>query len=952
MPALDQLTIEITAETSKATRAIASLAKSLNSLSQVGNVSKTVKTVEQMVKALGKLGDSEGVKKASSGINRLANSLTKLSEATKAISGMEEIRQKLDGLSDLAKATPAIQALSKFERTTHKASSATSGFGRKLIALPFEHLKSKVVGLIKPLGNLWRSFKRIAMYRALRTALKEITQGFATGVKNLYAWSGLVGNSFKGTMDSLATSMNYLRNSLGAMVSPLLDALAPAVDVLVDKFVDLVNLVNQFFATITGKTSWRKALKTQKEYADNTNDAAAAQAKLNHQLMAFDELNNISPNSPSGGRGGGSDDGVSADDFEELPLPDWAQDIKDAIDRGDWAGAGEALAEKLNGLINGWDSEAAGKALGQKLQNALTAYVSFMKKMDWEGLGTKIAGYLNGFLDKVDPETLGQAIVAKFNAAIGLLEGFASRFDWKAAGEWIAGVIVGAVTGIDWETLGSLVADLAGGILDLLKAGIVKLADSSGDILSAIGDFFTGLGWDGLLDVVTLATIVKGFKALFKAVFGDEGLISTVKTKMGAMIKKATEGLGGVAGGTALTIGIALAVKATGDLVDNIKQYGAAEGVIKTFGKDADLADFFAGSFAGVGGTTLIFEALMQIKMDMQTEDLKKKLASKPVQNAIKFINGMLRLAGLEEIKIDFDFPGLEQGRKDSYNLDNNLDGLKKTYTTTVNAKNLTGNTNNANKFKTALVDVNGTIYRTTVTTSGLTGNTKNATSYKDNLEGIKGKTYSSTVKTTGLTTNSENSTTLKDNLFGVAGKTISTIFSATGLDLGAEQASTVKSNLTGVNNKTFWTTLSSSTLTEAANSAQKMYNNLYNSSNKTWKINVEPNFVNGSIGPGTYPGFAAGGFPSVGTAFVAGEAGPELVGTINGRTGVVSANEISGIGDAIYNTGEAEAALLKEQNALLRQILAKTGITLTPNAAAGKWVSQAQTAYARATGG
>lgn len=915
---------------------------------QIKQTGAGVSRITKLTDALDKLAASAGkVSTSAKAIQSLGDSI-KQASASGVAEGIKQTAEQMGKVSDGA--SEAAKTVNTFRQSVGKTTTHTHKFAKALLLTPVTAFANKVTGLLKPLGNLWRSFKRIAMYRALRTALKEITQGFATGVKNLYAWSGLVGNSFKGTMDSLATSLNYLRNSLGAMVSPLLDALAPAVDVLVDKFVDLVNLVNQFFATMTGKTTWRKALKTQKEYADNTNDAAAAQARLNHQLMGFDELNNISTSSPSGRGGGGSDDGVSADDFEELPLPDWAQDIKDAIDRGDWAGAGEALAEKLNGLINGWDSEAAGKALGQKLQNALTAYVSFMKKMDWEGLGTKIAGYLNGFLDKVDPETLGQAIVAKFNAAIGLLEGFASRFDWKAAGEWIAGVIVGAVTGIDWETLGSLVADLAGGILDLLKAGIVKLADSSGDILSAIGDFFTGLGWDGLLDVVTLVTIVKGFKSLFKAVFKDDGLISSVKTQMGTMLNSAAAGFGGVAGAIPLTVGIVLSLKLIGDAVDNIKTYGYPEGLFKTLGKDADFADFFAGSMAGATVPALIGEVLYKIKTDMETKQLKKKLASKTVQNAIKFINGILRLAGLKEIQLDFSFPGLEQGRKDSYNLDNNLGGLKKTYTTTVNAKNLTGNTTNANKYKTALLDVNGKTYRTTVTTSGLTGNTTNSTKYKSNLENIKGKTYSSTVKTSGLTTNSENSTTLKDNLFGVAGKTIKTIFSATGLDLGAEEASTVKSSLTGVNNKTFWTTLSSSTLTDAANSAKKLYDNLNNSA-KTWTVKV-----NGQIeltDPGKkYIMEASGGYVSAGTAFIAGEAGPELVGTINGRTGVVSANEISGIGDAIYNTGETEAALLAEQNALLRQILAKTGITLTPNAAAGKWVSQAQTAYARATGG
>ena len=903
-----------------------------------------------MVKALGKLGDSEGVKKASSGISRLATSLGKLQEAADGIKQMDDIRAKLDGLSDLAKATPAVKALSNFNESARKTSSGVSGFGKKLISVPWEAFKNKVTGVIKPLGNLYNSFKRIAMYRALRTALKEITQGFAIGVKNLYAWAGLVGNSFVGTMDSLATSMNYLRNSLGAMVSPLLDALAPAVDILVDKFVDLVNLVNQFFATMTGKTTWRKALKTQKEYADNTNDAAAAQAKLNHQLMAFDELNNISVSSPSGRGGGGSDDGVSADDFEEMELPDWAQDIKDAIDRGDWSGAGEALANKLNEKIEEWDASGLGDAIGEKIENAIKLYNGFMDNVKWKEIGDKVAEFLNHAIGTIDGEDLGHAIVAAFNAAIGFLDGFTGNFDWSAAGTWLVDVIVGAITGINWEDAGDLVKNLAGGLLDMIEAGIKELWNKKGEILQSIGDFFTGLGWDGLLDVVKLATIVAGFKLLFNAVFADGGLISSVKSQMGTMLNTAAAGFGGVAGAIPLTVGIVLALNLIGDVVDNIKTYGYPEGLFKTLGKDANFADFFAGSLAGATVPALIGEALYKIKVDMETEYLKKKLASKPVQNAIKFINAMLRLAGLKEIQIDFDFPGLEQGRKDSYNLDNNLGGLKKTYTTTVNAKNLTGNTTNANKYKTALVDVDGKTYRTTVSTSGLTGNTKNATSYKDNLEGIKGKTYSSTVKTSGLTTNSENSTTLKDNLLGMAGKTIKTVFSALGLDSGAEEASTVKSSLTGVNNKTFWTTLSSSTLTDAANSAKKLYDNLNNSA-KTWTVKV-----NGQIeltDPGKkYKLEASGGYVSAGTAFIAGEAGPELVGTINGRTGVVSANEISGIGDAIYNTGETEAALLAEQNALLRQILAKTGITLTPNAAAGKWVAQAQTAYARATGG
>jgi hypothetical protein len=90
-----------------------------------------------------------------------------------------------------------------------------------------------------------------------------------------------------------------------------------------------------------------------------------------------------------------------------------------------------------------------------------------------------------------------------------------------------------------------------------------------------------------------------------------------------------------------------------------------------------------------------------------------------------------------------------------------------------------------------------------------------------------------------------------------------------------------------------------------------------------------------------------------MGDLFIANEAGPELVGSINGRTAVASNQEITGISDAVRDTGETEAELLREQNRLLRQLLSKSNsVTLAPTAAAGRWVAQSQAAYARATGG
>ena len=87
---------------------------------------------------------------------------------------------------------------------------------------------------------------------------------------------------------------------------------------------------------------------------------------------------------------------------------------------------------------------------------------------------------------------------------------------------------------------------------------------------------------------------------------------------------------------------------------------------------------------------------------------------------------------------------------------------------------------------------------------------------------------------------------------------------------------------------------------------------------------------------PGTYtvlkksaagmPTFASGGFPTMGSMFIAGETygQTEWLGDINGRTGVVGGEEITGIRDAIVNTSNAEMQLLRQQNTLLQGILAK----------------------------
>lgn len=75
--------------------------------------------------------------------------------------------------------------------------------------------------------------------------------------------------------------------------------------------------------------------------------------------------------------------------------------------------------------------------------------------------------------------------------------------------------------------------------------------------------------------------------------------------------------------------------------------------------------------------------------------------------------------------------------------------------------------------------------------------------------------------------------------------------------------------------------------------------------------------------------GYATGGFPTTGSLFYANEYGPELIGTLHGKTAVANNDEITGIANAVYSTGQTEASLLQTAVGLLSVIAEKEfGIT------------------------
>lgn len=373
-------------------------------------------------------------------------------------------------------------------------------------------LKTAVSGAAKKFAGFTRSFGRIAMYRAVRFVLSQISNAFKEGTNNCYQYSKAIGGKLASSMDRIASSFLYVKNSIGAMVAPLINAVAPAIEYVADKAVDLINALNQLFAKLSGASSWTKAVKTQTEYAEAAGNAADAAKNL---TAGFDELNVLSD---SGGRGGadGMDYGSM---FEEVQLDGgfakWTDQIKEAIANGDWSSVGQVLGEKIDGLIGSIDLAAIGTKLGSGINAIFETVHATISAVDFGNIGAGIAGLLSNAVAEIDFNTVGATFAQKWTILADTIYGFVTTFDWSGLGLAIADFISGWFEEVDLTKAVQTLQELALGIFESLSQAISNVewykigaeimdAIESIDWVSLLGDLGTFLSdaVAGLLDLL------------------------------------------------------------------------------------------------------------------------------------------------------------------------------------------------------------------------------------------------------------------------------------------------------------------------------------------------------------------------------------------------------------------------------------------------------------------
>lgn len=484
MADIDNLTIRVNATARNATAGIDAMIRTLSRLNGQTNANNSNLGImnarlNQMTRYFNDVANAARnantqINLANRGIN---NSGRSARSGTMGISRFWHALQHINGRT-FGRASRVIS--NGFKTISNAAIGAGKGFVQMLGSAPasmFGAIGKRISDITGRVGKLFKQIGRIAFMRAIRAAIRGITKAISEGIGNLYQWSLLVDRTFADSMDRIAASAQYLKNSIGAMAAPLIESLAPAIDVVVDKFVNAINVVNQFFAAMTGQNVYTAARKIPTEWAENETEKAMKSLKdLKKTILGFDELNVLNKDNRSDAQKNGKTVADYRNMFEvrtvESSIANFAKTIRDAFNSGNWTNIGTIAADKLTGWVNKIDWAGLGTKLGNGINRLVEVYNGFMSKFEFVNLGAKFAGGFNSLLDTVNWDGLGKAFTQKLNAIADTIRGFAANFEWGKAGTIFGSTLNSLFYNFKWSSLTEAFTTGITGIITALQNAV------------------------------------------------------------------------------------------------------------------------------------------------------------------------------------------------------------------------------------------------------------------------------------------------------------------------------------------------------------------------------------------------------------------------------------------------------------------------------------------------
>ena len=339
----------------------------------------------------------------------------------------------LNIISNMSGATAQVN---EFTKAMKAASSAVSATGKQVastgsaVRSTASHVASLGKSVKKTTGfftKFNKSLGRIAFYRAIRSAIRYVTDSFKQGLDAAYNWSkqqGGMNAKLAGAMDALSAASGRMKLQLGAAFGGLITAIEPILIRIINLVTAAADAITRFFAVLNGSGYYKKAVGGLEDVGTA---AGGAGKKVKGLLAAWDELNVIGKE--SGGGGGGS----SGTDYSGMY--EWA----DA--ESDWAT-----------LFQNGDFFGIGQKIGDALGNIAQKFTEFLQKPEIQNFGKNLADALNGAVEnEEDWYKVGESIGTAIGTVTKWIVDFFDNVDWPQVQEAIKSFVKGVNDGLDKE---------------------------------------------------------------------------------------------------------------------------------------------------------------------------------------------------------------------------------------------------------------------------------------------------------------------------------------------------------------------------------------------------------------------------------------------------------------------------------------------------------------------
>ena len=439
--------------------------------------SQAAKELNKLESKIGKLKDS--IAKAESSRTPIVEQLKEAQDAAvKAYARVEELKSALaeseyktspEGLTDpdtfyaeLQKQAQIKAELAEQEKIMHTKEDEAQKLEKADTEI-LEKLKDQTAELEKAqtrAGELTKQITDASKGKDIKAAFESASASLKSGTKNILKWgagiTGLVAlarrlrtyiieavKSFaendpetKANIDSLKASLAGLKASWGAAFAPVLNAVVPVLQTLISWLVAAANAVAQFFAVLSGKGTFKKAIANTGKLSSNLGGAADNAKEAKKQLMGIDTLNVMNDtNTGSGGGGGGGNDAL-----------DW---VEEAVNMDSFAGK---LALSFKDVFLDWN-DLTGEQIAEKIIAGLTGLAGGVMGFMIGGVPGAIVGTLAGLAIGLIADSLifdhdGKLSANEiFKSLLLLLMGVAGGLIGFSLGG-VAGAAIGATVGV------------------------------------------------------------------------------------------------------------------------------------------------------------------------------------------------------------------------------------------------------------------------------------------------------------------------------------------------------------------------------------------------------------------------------------------------------------------------------------------------------------------------